>query len=98
MRQHHQTRAGAARPALDRHGVPLLAGVPPRGARIAVLASTFNGAIVDRLADGALDALREAGMAPTCCLCRSRAPGNCHSWPRGWPPPGAATRSSLSAA
>ncbi|MFN9731867.1 MAG: 6,7-dimethyl-8-ribityllumazine synthase [Pseudomonadota bacterium] len=64
MRQHHQTRAGAARPALDRHGVPLLAGVPPRGARIAVLASTFNGAIVDRLADGALDALREAGMAP----------------------------------
>lgn len=64
MRQHHQTRAGAARPALDRHGVPLLAGVPPHGARIAVLASTFNGAIVDRLADGALDALREAGIAP----------------------------------
>ncbi|MCE3005075.1 MAG: 6,7-dimethyl-8-ribityllumazine synthase [Xanthomonadaceae bacterium] len=62
MRQHHQTRAGAARPALERHGVPLLTGAPPAGVRIAVLASTFNGAIVDRLADGALGALREAGV------------------------------------
>jgi 6,7-dimethyl-8-ribityllumazine synthase len=64
MRQHHQTRAGAARPALERHGVPLLAAVPPGGARVAVLASTFNGAIVDRLADGALATLVGAGVAP----------------------------------
>jgi 6,7-dimethyl-8-ribityllumazine synthase len=65
MRQHHQTRAGTARPALERHGVPLLAGPPPAGARIGVLAATFNGAIVDRLADGALAALLGAGVAPT---------------------------------
>jgi 6,7-dimethyl-8-ribityllumazine synthase len=62
MRQHHQTRAGSARPNLERHGVAVVDGTASAGVRIAVLASTFNGAIVDRLADGALGALRAAGV------------------------------------
>jgi 6,7-dimethyl-8-ribityllumazine synthase len=74
MRQHHQTRAGAARPNLERHGITVC-GAPPVGdARIAVIASTFNDSIVERLSDGALGALVAAGIDPGNILF-ARVPG-----------------------
>jgi 6,7-dimethyl-8-ribityllumazine synthase len=64
MRHQHQTRAGSNRPQPDRHGVSLLAPLGVADARIAVIASTFNAAIVDQLTDGALGALRAQGVTP----------------------------------
>jgi hypothetical protein len=49
VRKHHQTRAGAARPNAERHGVLQLQVAEVPDARVAVIASTFNGAIVERL-------------------------------------------------
>jgi 6,7-dimethyl-8-ribityllumazine synthase len=74
MRQHHQTRAGAARPNLERHGISVIAAPPVADARIAVIASTFNDSIVERLSDGALGALVAAGIAPRNILF-ARVPG-----------------------
>jgi 6,7-dimethyl-8-ribityllumazine synthase len=62
MRQHHQTRAGSNRPNLERHEVAVTEPAVLGEVRIAVLASSFNGAIVERLTDGALGALLAAGI------------------------------------
>lgn len=62
MRPNHHTRAGSGRLNLERHGVAIVAP-PARGElTVAVLAARFNAAVVDRLVEGALDALRAAGV------------------------------------
>jgi 6,7-dimethyl-8-ribityllumazine synthase len=63
-RKHHQTRAGAARPNAERHGVAQLQAAEVPDARVAVIASTFNAAIVERLVDGALGVLTGHGIDP----------------------------------
>jgi 6,7-dimethyl-8-ribityllumazine synthase len=47
---------------------------PPQGARFAIVAARFNEAIVDRLVDGALDALRRHAV-PDSHVILVRAPG-----------------------
>lgn len=64
MRPNHHTRAGSGRPNLERHGVPVQAAPVPAGLSVVVLAARFNAAVVDRLVDGALEALIAAGLAP----------------------------------
>ncbi len=63
-RKHHQTRAGAARPNAERHGVAQLQAADVPDARVAVIAASFNAAIVERLVDGALGALTGHGVDP----------------------------------
>jgi 6,7-dimethyl-8-ribityllumazine synthase len=49
------------------HAGPAASGSPVAdgaGARVAVLAAAFNGDVVERLAEGAVSALVEAGVAP----------------------------------
>ncbi len=64
MRPNHHTRAGSGRPNLERHGVPMQATAVPAGLHVVVLAARFHAAVVDRLVDGALEALIAAGLTP----------------------------------
>ena len=58
--------------------------VVPKGARFGIVASRFNHFIVDRLVEGALDALvRHGAQAQNVTVVRVPARGSCRSWRAG---------------
>ncbi|HET9485567.1 MAG TPA: 6,7-dimethyl-8-ribityllumazine synthase [Xanthomonadales bacterium] len=55
--------AGAGTVDLDRHEVTRLDPVQAAAVRVAIVAARFNAAVVDALAEGAIEVLAEAGLS-----------------------------------